>query len=146
MGSAWNGLAGSGNYVYGAAGGSGVQVVDISDPANPRLVGGNSAAVANDLVISGNHVFMAGYDEGLQVFDLALSTPPAPPILKTTRSDATLTIAWPVGATNYVLEATTSLPAVSWNTVTNNPTIGATERSVQLSLTGNAKFFRLRQP
>jgi hypothetical protein len=49
-------------------------------------------------------------------------------------------------ATNYVLEAATSLPAISWNPVTNNPTISGRERSLQLPLTGAAKFFRLRSP
>jgi hypothetical protein len=57
---------------------------------------------------------------------------------------ATLTVS--AKAANNVLEATTSLPAVSWTTVTNTPTVTATERSVQLPLTGNARFFRLRQP
>lgn len=44
------------------------------------------------------------------------------------------------------IESATSLPAVSWTTVTNTPTDTATERSVQLPLTGNARFFRLRKP
>jgi hypothetical protein len=44
------------------------------------------------------------------------------------------------------LEAATSLPALSWATVTNTPTVNSTECSVQLPLTGNAKFIRLRQP
>jgi hypothetical protein len=57
-----------------------------------------------------------------------------------------LTLSWPVEATNYVLEAATSQPALSWAPVTNPPIVSATERSVQLPLTGNAKFFRLRKP
>jgi hypothetical protein len=63
-----------------------------------------------------------------------------------TRSGQAVTLSWPVEAANYILEATTSLPAVSWTTVTNTPTVTATNRSVQLPLTGNARFFRLRQP
>ena len=51
-----------------------------------------------------------------------------------------------MSATNYVLEATTSLPAVSWTTVTNTLNVTATNRSVQPPLTGNARCFRLRQP
>jgi hypothetical protein len=66
--------------------------------------------------------------------------------LKIARTASDLTLSWPIEATNFVLEATTSLPAVSWTTVTNTPTITATERSVQLPLTGPARFFRLRQP
>lgn len=39
-----------------------------------------------------------------------------------------------------------SLSAITWTTVTNTPTITTNKRSVQLSLTGNAQFFRLRKP
>jgi hypothetical protein len=67
-------------------------------------------------------------------------------VLGIARTASDLTLSWPVEATNFVLEATTSLPAVSWTTVTNTLTVTATERSVQLPLTGNAQFFRLRQP
>jgi hypothetical protein len=45
-----------------------------------------------------------------------------------------------------MLEATTLLPAVSWSAVTNTPTVTTNERSVQLPLTGNTTFFRLRKP
>ena len=70
---------------------------------------------------------------------------PRPP-LKIAATVGAATLSWPVRATNYVLEVATSLSAISWNAVTNIPTIGATERSVQLPFTGNAKFFRLRKP
>lgn len=66
--------------------------------------------------------------------------------LKMSLSGQTVTLSWPVGATNYVLEAAPSLPAISWTTVTNTPTVTATNRSVQLPITGPAQFFRLRQP
>lgn len=68
------------------------------------------------------------------------------PELQIAPAPSALALSWPVEATNYVLEATTSLPAVSWTTVTNTPTITTSERSVQLPLTGPAQFFRLRQP
>jgi len=62
------------------------------------------------------------------------------------RSDQSVTLSWPVQATNYVLEAATSLPAVSWEAVTNAATVGATERSVQTPIMGGSRFFRLRRP
>lgn len=62
------------------------------------------------------------------------------------RSGQNVTLSWPVEAKDYILEATASLPAVSWTTVTNTPTVTATNRSVQLPLTGPAQFFRLRRP
>lgn len=67
-------------------------------------------------------------------------------VLKISRIGQKVSLSWPVSATNYVLEATTSLPPVSWATVTNTPAVTATNRSVQLPLTGPAQFFRLRQP
>ena len=68
------------------------------------------------------------------------------PALQLVNSAQSITLTWPVGATNYLLEAATSLPAISWETVTNTPTAGATDRSVQLPLKGPAQFFRLREP
>jgi hypothetical protein len=65
------------------------------------------------------------------------------PPLKITRSAQNASLSWPAKATNYVLEAATSLPAVTWNPITNNPTVGPTECSLQLPATGNARFFRL---
>lgn len=47
---------------------------------------------------------------------------------------------------NYVLQAASALPAVSWTTVTNTPTVSGRDRRVKLPLTGNSRFFRLRQP
>jgi hypothetical protein len=70
---------------------------------------------------------------------------PTPPV-KIMSASGAANVSWPAKSTNYVLEAFTSLTAVSWNAVTNTPTVTATERSVQLPLTGNAKFFRLREP
>ncbi len=68
------------------------------------------------------------------------------PVLRIESTAGSPTLSWPAKATNYVLEAATSLPAVSWTTVTNTPTVTATNHRVQLPLTGPAQFFRLRQP
>jgi hypothetical protein len=67
-------------------------------------------------------------------------------VLKISRTGQMVNLSWPASATNYFLEAATSLPAISWATVTNTPIVTPTERSVQLPLTGNAHFFRLRKP
>ncbi len=82
-----------------------------------------------------------GYERTLVVAKIAQKPP-----LQLVRSAQNITLTWPVGATNYVLEAAASLPTISWATVTNTPTVTATNRRVQLPLTGNARFFRLRQP
>jgi hypothetical protein len=63
-----------------------------------------------------------------------------------TRSGQDVTLSWPVEAAAYVLEVATTLPAASWASVTNTPIVTSTNRSVQLPVTGNARFFRLRKP
>jgi hypothetical protein len=71
-------VAVSGNYAYVAeahydaqAQGGGLQVIDVSNPANPQRVGGNSAVFsANDLVVAGNKVFVAAGYDGLVILDL----------------------------------------------------------------------------
>ncbi len=68
------------------------------------------------------------------------------PILRIESTAGSPTLRWPAKATNYVLEAETSLPAVSWSAVTNKTTVSGRDRRVQLPSTGNAKFFRLRKP
>lgn len=68
------------------------------------------------------------------------------PSLALARTAQGMQLTWPAKATNYVLEAATSLPAVSWTSVTNSPTVIGRDRSLQLPLTGSARFFRLRQP
>jgi len=81
------------------------------------------------------------------VFVARLSNPDAVAVeLSIARTASGVALSWPVQATNYVLEAATTLPAITWNPVTNNSTVGPTERSVQLPITGGAKFFRLRGP
>jgi len=57
----------------------------------------------------------------------------------------TVMVSWPAHATNYVLETTAMLPAVSWAMVTNTPSTTTNERSVQLPLTSHPAFFRLRE-
>jgi hypothetical protein len=44
------------------------------------------------------------------------------------------------------LECAHPCGAFHWAALTNMPTVTTNERSVQLPLTGNAKFFRLRMP
>jgi hypothetical protein len=105
------------------------------------------------------HILVAGYTKGhfpmmdeyqpdfgggiWDAFLLNLSLRDA--TLKISRSGENVTLSWPIEAADYILESTTSLPAVSWTTVTNTPTVTANERVVQLPIRGDAAFFRLRK-
>ncbi|MCU0638774.1 MAG: hypothetical protein MUF59_02750 [Candidatus Krumholzibacteria bacterium] len=69
----------SGDYAFVADYGSGLQVIDISDPAHPVLAGtcdtpGSAYAVA----VVGDFAFVADYGSGLQVIDI--SNPSSPSI------------------------------------------------------------------
>lgn len=47
---------------------SGLQIIDITDPAHPILAGGyNTPGYAEDVVVAGNYVYVADYTAGLQV-------------------------------------------------------------------------------
>ena len=75
-GQAWC-VAVSGDHAFVADGASGLQVIDISDPASPQSV--TSIAIpqlAVGVTVSGTHAYIAAYGAGLQVIDI--STPGSP--------------------------------------------------------------------
>jgi hypothetical protein len=72
-------LARRGNHLFVADGYEGLQVVDISNPATPVLVGSHPSVYAYDLVARGDFVYLADSDGGLKIFDV--STPAAPRLI-----------------------------------------------------------------
>ena len=58
--SRYGGLAVSGNYAYLAEDRSGLEIIDISDPANPRHVGGFITGIVLVFIL-GNRTRAAGY-------------------------------------------------------------------------------------
>ena len=67
----------SGRYAYVAAGGSGLQIIDISNPSSPTLIGTyNTPNFAYDVTVSGNYAFVADGTSGLQIIDI--SNPSSP--------------------------------------------------------------------
>ncbi|MCB1128514.1 MAG: hypothetical protein KDM81_18610, partial [Verrucomicrobiae bacterium] len=69
----------SGEHAYVGDGHS-LQVIDISDPTNPRRVGGcalkSFKSFANDVAVSGDFVYVAAQAEGLVVVDVSDPTHP----------------------------------------------------------------------
>ncbi|MCI0747453.1 MAG: hypothetical protein L0Y58_18775, partial [Verrucomicrobia subdivision 3 bacterium] len=59
----------SGDYVYISDVWFGVQVIDVSDPTNPRLAGANKLFAANESIVSGDKVVVAGGIEGLVILN-----------------------------------------------------------------------------
>jgi len=72
-----NGVATEGGFAYVAAGTTGLQVVDATDPAAPFIVGSlDTPGNANDVRVAGGLAFVADGDRGLQVIDVGVPTSP----------------------------------------------------------------------
>lgn len=71
---------GKAGLAYVADGAAGLQIVDISDPQHPFIVGGvDTPGFALDVALQGNAAFVADREAGLQVVDV--SSPAAPVIV-----------------------------------------------------------------
>ena len=71
-----------------------------------------------------------------------------PPLLVISRPDTTdVALAWPTNYTHLRLEYADSLPASTWNPITNSPAIVSSFFSVTLTNTDwSQRYFRLRRP
>lgn len=65
----------SGQYAYLALFSGGMRIVDISDPANPRRVGGFEGSVIADVQVFGNYAYGSWYDK-LYIIDVTNPTAP----------------------------------------------------------------------
>ncbi len=80
----------SGNYAFVAAGASGLQVVDVSDPLAPRIVGAaDTPGNANDVRVIGNLAIVADGASGLRIFNVSNPTSPVSVGSVDTPGDAT---------------------------------------------------------
>ncbi|MDH6107236.1 hypothetical protein NWP22_15435, partial [Anabaenopsis tanganyikae CS-531] len=61
-----------GNYAYVADRYAGLQIIDISNPANPARTGGyDTYGRALEVEVVGNYAYVADYDGGLQIIDIS---------------------------------------------------------------------------
>jgi hypothetical protein len=66
-----------GNYAYVADGGSGLQIIDISNPTTPTLKGNyDTSGSAVGVQVVGNYAYVADYYSGLQIIDISNPTTP----------------------------------------------------------------------
>jgi 5-hydroxyisourate hydrolase-like protein (transthyretin family) len=85
-----NGVDVNGNYAYVAAGASGLQVVDVTDRSNPRIVG--SLALpgnANAVKVTNGRAFLAAGSAGLAIVDITNPVKPSLISVADTPGDAT---------------------------------------------------------
>jgi len=66
----------SGDYAYVACNNSGLQIFDISNPAEPSWIGEYDLGYAEDVFISGNYAYVAGRYLGLRIVDISDPTEP----------------------------------------------------------------------
>jgi hypothetical protein len=65
----YNDVVVQGDYAYCAAAEGGLEIIDVSDPANPRFVTGReSGGCAIDVDVKGNFTFILNSNNGLKVF------------------------------------------------------------------------------
>jgi hypothetical protein len=108
---------------------SGASLATLGDQLVPREV---SDANANPL--------LATY------FDGTITINP-PPSLNISRSGPNITLAWPLWATNFVLQQTAELPASlpDWTNLPLIPTITNNQNTIILPLDDSGHFYRLQQ-
>ncbi|MFH1844874.1 MAG: hypothetical protein ABIF77_16915 [bacterium] len=67
----------AGDYAFIADDGSGLQILDITDPANPGFLGSfDTSGRAFGVAIAGDHAYVADYGSGLVVLDISDPTNP----------------------------------------------------------------------
>ncbi|HOJ00173.1 MAG TPA: hypothetical protein PLL88_01025 [Anaerolineaceae bacterium] len=66
------------NYLYIACGKGGLQILDITNPASPRLVGSyNTRGYTEDVYLKGKNAILADGPNGIQILDVTTPTNPA---------------------------------------------------------------------
>ncbi len=74
------GVAISGTHTYVADGDSGLQVIDITNPQSPQIMGSvDTPERALGVAVSGTHAYVADWKSGLQVIDI--TNPQSPQIV-----------------------------------------------------------------
>ena len=70
-----------------------------------------------------------------------------PAVLRIQATFPTITISWPVAATNFVLQSSAALSSpAGWQTLTAPPVINGTQKVVRLPITSGNQFYRLTRP
>jgi hypothetical protein len=76
---------------------------------------------------------------------MAFGIYPPPYTLEATRATNHLVLSWPAVDTNYVLEASQTVPSTNWVLVPQVPSVQGDKRVVTEEISGTQKFYRLRR-
>ena len=116
----------SGPFAYVAAGATGLQVVDVTNPGAPVIVGSrNTSGNANDVKVRGNLAFIADGSSGLQILDV--STPTNPVLLGAVDTPGNAVDVVVRGNLAYVADGTAGLQIVDVSDAANPFRVGAVD-------------------
>jgi hypothetical protein len=137
-------VAVSGNYAYVADYDGGLQVIDVSNAANPQRVGGNSLFLAQKVTVANGRVFVAAGVQGLVVLHSYQSIR-FEQIARQKSGDIALRIAGPPAVPGRIQRAVS--PSGDW---TNWLPVTFSESPLDFSDTDTAsapaRFYRLAVP
>ena len=120
--------------------------IGMIDFRTPTQVGPIFGGFVSDVPIGFASSFSDNNDQLHTINNLEYAT--FPPLLVISRPDTTdVALAWPTNYTGLRPEYADSLPAPTWNPITNSPTIVSSHFLVTLTNTGGSqRYFRLRHP
>ena len=146
-----------GNYVFLAPGFSvseagvttGLEVVDVTQPAHPRLVSVWHNSYRDNyfpgtVLISGNLIYIGEAYRSLHV--LRIYGLPQEVRLKAQIAGGDLRLTWPSTATGLFLENSADPTAAIWDPVPGTPQLNGAEYEMTFPTDGPAQFYRLRKP
>lgn len=116
----------SGNFAYVAAGSAGLQVIDVTDPRTPRIVGAvDTPGNANDVRIVGHLAYLADGTAGLQIIDI--STPTAPVLVGAVDTPGEAQDVAVSGAQAYVADGEAGLQVIDVSSPTAPRILGSVD-------------------
>ena len=133
-------MAVSGNYAYVADTAAGLQVIDVSNPANPQWVGGyGNSGDALGVAVSGNYVYVADGFWGLMILGSC------PRITSITRTAGAATVYYTntIPGTNYTLEYRTNLTTGNWQPIATQPAPGDSASQTDTSAGSAPRYYRV---
>ena len=127
---------------------AGLEVVDVTQPANPRLVSvwHNSYEVffPRTVLISGNLIYLGESRRSLHV--LRIDGLPEEVRLRAQAAGGSLQLKWPVTATDFALESCGDPTSTTWEPVPGTPQLNGDDYELTVPPDSPARFFRLRKP
>lgn len=142
------GVAYSDGYVYVANFQTGLTLIDVHDPRQPRPVANlRTSGYPRQVTVAGKYAYIAADFAGLLVVEVSGLQPPTVPALSIARSGQTVVLKWPASAAGAVLQRAERLqPDPVWSSVGASPALDGDQQTVKVEIGPEPAFFRLYQP